>query len=83
MTQKELQDTIIVTGWKSAYITKRNKSKSLMSQVRRELTESEILGLITWYSKQKFENDNCDEYDITLNGKVVLTIKKPKEGEEI
>lgn len=83
MTQKELQDTIIVTGWKSAYITKRNKSKSLMSQVRRELTESEILGLITWYSEQKFENDNCDEYDITLNGKVVLTIKKPKEGEEI
>lgn len=83
MTQKELQDTIIVTGWKSAYITKRNKSKSLMSQVRRELTESEILGLITWYSEQKFENDNCYEYDITLNGKVVLTIKKPKEGEEI
>lgn len=83
MTQKELQDTIIVTGWKSAYITKRNKSKSLMSQVRRELTENEILGLITWYSEQKFENDNCDEYDITLNGKVVLTIKKPKEGEEI
>lgn len=83
MTQKELQDTIIITGWKSAYITKRNKSKSLMSQVRRELTESEILGLITWYSEQKFENDNCDEYDITLNGKVVLTIKKPKEGEEI
>ena len=83
MTQKELQDTIIVTGWKSAYITKRNKSKSLMGQVRRELTESEILGLITWYSEQKFENDNCDEYDITLNGKVVLTIKKPKEGEEI
>lgn len=83
MTQKELQDTIIVTGWKSAYITKRNKNESAMSQVRRELTESEILGLITWYSEQKFENDNCDEYDITLNGKVVLTIKKPKEGEEI
>ena len=83
MTQKELQDTIIVTGWKSAYITKRNKNESAMSQVRRQITESEILGLITWYSKQKFENDNCDEYDITLNGKVVLTIKKPKEGEEI
>ena len=83
MTQKELQDTIIVTGWKSAYIAKRNKSESLMSQVRREITENEILGLITWYSEQKFENDNCDEYDITLNGKVVLTIKKPKEGEEI
>ena len=83
MTQKELQDTIIVTGWKSAYITKINKSKSLMSQVRRQITESEILGLITWYSEQKFEKDNCDEYDITLNGKVVLTIKKPKEEEEI
>lgn len=54
MTQKELQDTIIVTGWKSAYIAKRNTSESLMSQVRREITEKEILGLITWYSEQMF-----------------------------
>ena len=79
MTQKELQDTIIVTGWKSAYITKRTKNESAMSQVRREITESEILGLINWYSEQKFEEDNCDEYDIMLNGKSILTIKKPKE----
>ena len=82
MTQKELQDTIIVTGCFSAYIAKRNKSESLMSQVRREITENEILGLITWYSEQKFENDNCDEYDVVLGGKTVLTIKKPKEEEE-
>ena len=53
-----------------------------MSQVRRQITESEILGLITWYSEQKFENDNCDEYDVVLGGKTVLTIKKPKEEEE-
>lgn len=64
MTQKELQETVIVTGWKSAYIAKRNKDKALMSQVRREITENEILGLIVWYSQQKFENDNCDEYTI-------------------
>lgn len=77
MTQKELQDTIIVTGWKSAYIAKRNKSKTLMSSVRREIKENEILGLIAWYSQQKFENDNCDEYTITNgNGTVELTIKK-------
>lgn len=82
MTQKELQDTIIVTGWKSAYIAKRNKSDLKMSEVRRKITESEILGLIAWYSEQKFENDNCDEYDITVNGKTVLTIKKPKEEEQ-
>ena len=82
MTQKELQDTIIVTGWKSAYITKRNKNESAMSQVRRQITESEILGLITWYSEKKFEEDECDEYDITENGKIVLTIKKPKKKEE-
>lgn len=74
MTQKELQDTIIVTGWMSAYIAKRNTSESLMSQVRREITEKEILGLITWYSEKKFEEDNCDEYDITENGKIVLTL---------
>lgn len=27
MTQKELQDTVIVTGWKSAYIAKKNKKQ--------------------------------------------------------
>ena len=82
MTQKELQDTIIVTGWKSAYITKGIKNKSAMSQVRRKITESEILGLIAWYSEQKFEKDNCDEYDVVLDCKTVLTIKKPKEDEQ-
>lgn len=77
MTQKELQDTVIVTGWKSAYIAKRNKSKTLMSSVRREIKENEILGLIAWYSQQKFENDNCDEYTITnQDGNVELIIKK-------
>ncbi len=77
MTEKELKDTVIVTGWKSAYIAKKNKSKTLMSQVRREITENEILGLICWYSGQKFENDNCDEYTIAnSDGKVELTIKK-------
>lgn len=46
MTRKELQDTVIVTGWKSAYIARKNKSKDLMSEVRREITENEILGLM-------------------------------------
>lgn len=79
MTEKELKDTIIVTGWKSAYIAKRNKSKDTISQVRREITESEILGLIAWYSQQKFERDNCDEYSITdENGDEVLIINKPR-----
>lgn len=77
MTEKELKDTVIVTGWKSVYIAKKNKSKTLMSQVRREITENEILGLICWYSEQKFENDNCDEYTITnSDGEVELTIKR-------
>lgn len=77
MTQKELQDTVIVTGWKSAHIAKRNNSKTLMSSVRREIKENEILGLIVWYSQQKFENDKCEEYTITNgNGTVELTIKK-------
>lgn len=77
MTKKELQDTVIVTGWKSAYIAKKNKSKSLMSNVRREITENEILGLIVWYSQNKFEEDDCEEYTITNSkGEVELTIKK-------
>lgn len=48
-----------------------------MSQVRREITENEILGLIVWYSQNKFQGDNCDEYNITNSkGEVELTIKK-------
>lgn len=77
MTEKELKDTVIVIGWKSAYIAKKNKSKDLMSRVRREITENEILGLIVWYSKNKFQDDNSDEYVITNSqGEVELTIKK-------
>ena len=80
MTQKELQDTVIVTGWKSAYIAKKTKG-NVMSDVRREITESEILGLIDWYSEQVFEKDNCNEYDVRIDGKVVLTIKKVEDEE--
>ncbi len=77
MTRKELQDTVIVPGWKSAYIAKRGKSRDLMSEVRREITESEILGLIVWYSRKKFEEDDCDEYTVTNEkGEVELTITK-------
>lgn len=77
MTRKELKDTIIVTGWKSVYIAKRNKSNTIMSEVRREITENEILGLIDWYSQNKFEQDQTDEYTITNgDGKVLLTVKK-------
>ena len=77
MTRKELQDTVIVTGMASAYIAKRNKNPLLISEVRREITDSEILGLINWYSQNKFERDQCDTYSITnKTGKVVLTIKK-------
>lgn len=84
MTNKELQETVIVTGWKSAYIAKRYKNKELINQVRREITENEILGLIVWYSEQKFENDNCDEYSITDGeGNIVLTIKKGEKNVQI
>lgn len=76
MTRKELEDTEIVTGCFSAYIAKKSKSDSLISDVRRKITDSEILGLIAWYSEKKFEKDNCTEYPVTLNGKVILTIRK-------
>ena len=77
MTRKELEDTIIVTGWKSVYIAKRNKSNTIMSEVRREITENEILGLLVWYSNKKFDQDKTDEYTITdSDGKALLTVKK-------
>lgn len=77
MTRKELEDTIIVTGWKSVYIAKRNKSNTIMSEVRREITENEILGLIDWYSQNKFKQEQTDEYTITDgDGKILLTVKK-------
>ena len=48
MTRKELENTIIVEGWQSVYIAKRNKSNSIMSEVRRKITENEIFGLLVW-----------------------------------
>lgn len=80
MTRKELEDTIIVTSWKSVYIAKRNKSNTIISEVRREITENEILGLIDWYSQKKFKQDQTDEYSITDgDGKVLLTVKNKEE----
>ena len=77
MTRKKLEDTVIVFGMKSAYIAKRNKNPLLISEVRREITENEILGLIGWYSQNKFKREQCDSYSVTdETGKVVLTIKK-------
>ena len=77
MTGKELKDTVIVFGMKSAYIAKRNKNSRLISEVRREITDNEILGLIDWYSQNKFVREQCDSYDVKDGtGKVVLTIKK-------
>lgn len=77
MTRKELENTVIVTGMASAYIAKRNKNSHLISEVRREITDNEILGLIDWYSQNKFVREQCDSYDIKDGtGKVVLTIKK-------
>ena len=77
MTRKELENTIIVEGWQSVYIAKRNKSNSIMSEVRRKITENEILGLLVWYSKKKFDQDETDEYTITdSDGKALLTVKK-------
>lgn len=62
MTRKELEDTVIVTGWQSAYITKRNKSDKIMSEIRREITENEIYGLVDWLLSNKLEDGNNTIY---------------------
>ena len=42
-----------------------------------KITDNEILGLIDWYSQNKFVREQCDSYDVKDGtGKVVLTIKK-------
>ena len=77
MTRKELENTVIVMGMSSAYIAKQIKDPLLISEVRRKITENEILGLIDWYSQNKFKQDKCDEYSVTDGtGKVILIIKK-------
>ena len=82
MTRKELQNTIIVAGMQSVYITKRNKSDTVMSEVRREITENEILRLIIWYSKKKFDQDKTDEYTITdSDGKALLTVNRESNNQ--
>lgn len=62
MTRKELEDTIIVTGWRSVYIAKRNKNDKLISKVRREITENEIYGLVDWLLNSKLEDGNDTIY---------------------
>lgn len=62
MTRKELENTVIVTGWQSAYIAKKNKSDKLISEVRREITENEIYGLVDWLLNNKLEDGNDTIY---------------------
>ena len=62
MTRKELEDTVIVAGWDSAYIAKRNKSDNIMSEVRRKITENEIYGLVDWLLNNKLEDGNDTIY---------------------
>lgn len=82
MTRKELENTAIFEGWKSVYIAKRNKSNNLISEVRREITENEILGLLVWYSKKKFNEDKSDQYTVIDNdGNVLLTVKKESNNQ--
>lgn len=66
-------DYVIVTGWMNAYLTKKRKptkkGPQTMSQVRRPITEGEILGLFEFYlrqwceGKKIFEATLLDKYE--------------------
>ena len=48
------KDYEICCGWRSAYIARMKKQDSgVMSQDRREISESEVLALIHWWLKRR------------------------------
>lgn len=57
-------DYIIVTGWQNAYLAKRKKptkrGPQTMSQDRRVIEESKMIGLFEFYLRNYCEEHNTD-----------------------
>lgn len=77
-------DYEFVTGLVYAYLAKKTKSKKLISQDRRVVTDNEILGLFEFYLRRRFENDGSKKVVVKRDGKVIfgaelLDVEEEKE----
>lgn len=68
------KDYTIVTGWQDAYLARKKSKKSLtMSEDRRPITDSEIIGLFEFYLRKWCEaHENENTVIITHDGKRIF-----------
>ena len=70
-------DYVIVTGWMNAYLTKKKKptkkGPQTMSEDRRPITESEMIGCFEFYLRRYCEEHKTDTVQISdENGKPIF-----------
>lgn len=73
-------DYVIVTGWQNAYLAKRKKPSKkgpqIMSQDRRVIEDSEIIGLFEFYLRNYCEDHKTDTVVISdEKGKKIFEAK--------
>lgn len=65
-------DYEFVTGLACAYMARKTKSKKLMSQDRRVVTDNEILGLFEFYLRHRVEVSGRNEVVVARDGKTIF-----------
>ena len=71
------KDYVIVTGWQNAYLVKKKKptkkGPQTMSEDRRPITESEMIGCFEFYLRRYCEEHKTDTVQISdENGKPIF-----------
>ena len=65
------KDYIIVSGWRNAYLTKKKKPTKkglqVMSQDRRPITDSEMIGLFEFYLRKWCEEHEGEDTVVITN----------------
>ena len=78
-------DYVMVAGWQNCYLARKKKeskkSPKTMSQDRRVIEESEMIGLFEFYLRRYCENNNTDTVVIN-NGKKNIFEAKLLDKEE-
>lgn len=58
------KDYVFQAGWLNVYLAKKIKSKNLMSQDRRIVTDGEIIALFEHYLRKHCKENNCNFCEI-------------------
>lgn len=65
-------DYEFVNGLTCSYLARKTKSKKLMSQDRRVVSDNEILGLFEFYLRHRFMVLGSKEVVVTLDGRSIF-----------